>query len=482
MTTSAGSENIAIVIQAEDRASRKIKQVGDSLRKNLGGSVRSAALSMISFTSILSGVGLSITALIVVAKKFVGEIIKTNRAAALIGTQFRLMGFSVDRASSAVSRLRENLSRAALQGFATLDEETRKYIASLGDPGLKNLDDLTNMLSELADISKKQAFIDLAKFFAGDTEALKKYNLTVETAVELDRELRRGFQDMLDNQTALERFWRALKNAASQAMRSMVDDVNDAFGDRGIVGIVRGSLNIIGVAFGSAGLGDRMAEQMTAVMNAIKNFDLGTVVAKGREIGQRLVLAFWSGVVRNFNLVKSAIETALDMSIAALIPTLLEQGKRMAIWIWSGFKSLLGGALNLGRVIMGALRLPNLFQQGVGLARGLAQGMLNGLRSNLQTVATFLVNRTNDLIGRINRAIPRRFELPRVGRITIPRAPQMGGGQFQRHQQGAGPLQFVPNGFSQPISIQMNGREVARVVAEVLDGQLRIRQPGLMIT
>ena len=38
---------------------------------------------MISFTAILSGVGLSITALIGVAKKFVGDIIKTNRAAAL---------------------------------------------------------------------------------------------------------------------------------------------------------------------------------------------------------------------------------------------------------------------------------------------------------------------------------------------------------------------------------------------------------------
>ena len=36
MTTAGGGEHIAIVIAAEDRASRKIKQVGDSLRKNLG--------------------------------------------------------------------------------------------------------------------------------------------------------------------------------------------------------------------------------------------------------------------------------------------------------------------------------------------------------------------------------------------------------------------------------------------------------------
>ena len=32
-----------------------------------------------------------------------------------------------------------------------------------------------------------------------------------------------------------------------------------------------------------------------------------------------------------------------------------------------------------------------------------------------------------------------------------------------------------------PLSIQMNGREVARAVVEVLDGQMRVRQPRLGI-
>ena len=211
MTTAAGGENIAIVIVAEDRATRKIKQVGDSLRKNLGSSVRSAALSMISFTAILSGVGVSVTALLVIAKKFVGEIQKTNRAAALLGLQFRQMGFDADRASSAVGSLRDNLSRTAVQAAAGADRELKLFLATLTEVSLVDLDKMAEQMHRAFGKDQEKSFIAVAE---AANKFMKPLNDLLGTDFKDFKEAQVGVQERFENwlamRTALERMWGAV--------------------------------------------------------------------------------------------------------------------------------------------------------------------------------------------------------------------------------------------------------------------------------
>ena len=422
MTTAGGGENIAIVIAAEDRASRKIKQVGDSLRKNLGTSIRSAALSMISFTAILSGVGLSITALIGVAKKFVGDIIKTNRAAAVLGLRFRQMGFDAERASSAVSNLRDNLSRGMVQSLRELSDEALALFESFSPESIKDIEKYVKILANAWKVDQKQALKDYMELQMGNTEALRQYGLAGLPVIEVNKELDRVQQDILDNQTPLEKMWIALKTAASAAMHEMLADVNDVFGDNGIVGIIRGALNLIGAGFGKARLGDRMVEEVTKMVNAVKKFDLGAIVEWAENLAKSIIGGIGSFLTASVDKVTGFVQTLIGLALnigswlkekgqavagwivdglkwlsgtdavgkleswlklaIALATTigswLKERGEAVAGSLLDGIKGLIGKGLNVARWISEALHLPDLFQRGVDLARGLAQGLLNG--------------------------------------------------------------------------------------------------------
>ena len=102
----------------------------------------------------------------------------------------------------------------------------------------------------------------------------------------------------------------------------------------------------------------------------------------------------------------------------------------------------------------------------------------------LQEAIDFAIDRVNDLIDILNKVNP-TTDIGRVGDVTVPNAPDLsrmrvfgGGAQGRNRRDGSGGSSTAP----QPLIIQVNGREFARATMEVLDGQIRVRQPGVMIT
>ena len=501
MTTAAGSGGqVGIVIEAVDRATRVIRNVSQSLRRQLGSAARSAMFSMLSFTSVLGAAGLSIYALTRRLTDLFKDIQATNRAAALLGTQFRLAGFSIDRADAAVARLRENLSRTALQALPGLDQASREFLAGLGPESLRELDAYAVKLSEITGVERQAAFKALVELVQGNRTEMEKLGIAAgdyETAL---REIDQAHQDLLKNETALETLWRNIKNNFSRVVDDMVEDANRLLGDEGWAGVAESIGNILGGITGAPNLGTMMREDIEKARLFLEEFSWEEWQETGKRIATQMAIGFliWLLGEDAVKIIQLAWHGNWNAVWEKLKPESETWGRDLATAIRDGLiKFILGDtfgkwvidALNSEGGLMGKLK--GLWPEGGNWGKNLGIAIINGLIGAIEWGINRAVGKINEWIQRVedvlNRIPGMNFNLGRVGGIAIPRmslepdtGPELG--------PGGHPLLGLSSNRGQgmnaqaPLSIQMSGREVARVVVEVMNGELRIRQPGLGIT
>lgn len=497
MTTAGGNQHIGITIEAQDRASRTIQNVGQSLRKNLGSSVKSAGLSMLSFTSILSAVGLSITGLIVLTKNWIGSIRDSNRSLAIMQTRLELSGFSADRTAAAVERLRNNLSRATTAALPGFTKATQDFILSLGGPALKQLDELGKKTVEAFGGTQKQAIEAISQALQGNFDALNKLTgLNLKHIDEVVPALEKAHKNWLESLTPVDEVIRTLKKNWGETMAFILEQANKVLG-RDLPGVLEGIGNIIGTFFQLPNLGTDLRKSIEEGIKFVKDNLFGgdegneDMQGIGRSIGLEMVLGLlkWFIGDQATELVRLAWLgnwEAMKEELSKIVPG---WGGEVGTWIRDGLiKFIVGDTFGqkiidalesesgLAGTIRGWAERAGILGQGIG--RGIGNGIITALESAINLATGFINDWISETVAKINSipGVP-NFRAPQIERVSIPRltAPVT----LTPHRQGAGPIPFGAVG--QPLTINMNGRQVATAIIEVLNGEIRVRQPGLGI-
>ena len=117
----------------------------------------------------------------------------------------------------------------------------------MSDVSQVKLDEMAEQMHRAFGPDQEKAFLAAADAARGLMDPLNDMLGTDYTDfIEAQKGVQERFKDWEKSRTPLERMWSAIKTAASTAMHEMLADVNDVFGDNGIVGIIRGALNLIG--------------------------------------------------------------------------------------------------------------------------------------------------------------------------------------------------------------------------------------------
>lgn len=513
MTTAASGGQVSIVIEAVDRASRVIRNVSTSLRRQLASSVRSAAFSMLSFTTILSAAGIGIYQLVGGIRDLIGDIQATNRAAGLLSTQFRLAGFSADRAAASVGVLRENLSRTSLQALPGMDQALRQFLQSLTPSSVKEIETLAEHL-RTAGISGDTFSIALeaaAGNYGPLEEALGIGKGTIDDWTEALEAGSLAAQEVERNMTPLEKLAREVSDRWSDAWSGMADAFNDAFGGnltRRLIDNLRQSwdqtMKETEMIFGTS-----LIEAIQGAIRFVSDFFSGGEVEAGTgnvsdSPFSRMGKTFASQIVMG-------LVTWLIGEDAVKVLQLAWQGQWGEIWkklekivtgwgedigrtirdglikfiLGERFGQLIVNALDSEGGLMGALK--SLWPSGENWGQRLGAAIGNGLIGAIETTINHVSDMINDWIERVEsvlNAIPGvSVTLGRVGGIHIPRisiAPETRGQNLQppipgQHLNSSGPNQIV-------IPVMVGGRQLDTIVVDVLNRSVRKYQPGLGIT
>ena len=464
------TQNVTIVVEAQDRASRRIKQVSQSLRKDLGSSIRSAGLSMLSFTAILSGVGLSITALVVKLRSFISNIMQTRRAVGVLTFQLQQSGFSADSVNRSIDRLRNNLSRLALQALSRVDAALRSMFFQLTPVSQKRLNDLADALAEFAGVAKDEAFEAALEAKAGNMEALNK----------LVPEVSDGFRDLGH---AIGFF--ADQSALAVAQRTPFEN---------FMGFLTQTF-VTGVIDMFAQFGRDFASAFNAIAFALESDGAitGNAIRLGQFLGTNIkdgVLGFFSDP-KNIALLGLSMLVAIGTGVLGQVAEFLKWGVRIGEWIWAGLKTF------WGEVVPGALSqtLKDSIRGGIlpvmdwieSRGRQIGLRIWEGLKSikdllidvgksipewiwqGIQASASAFWSRLNSFIDRIRSALS---FIPGIS------APSGGPASFSGGI-GSSPTSNRPRINSQPLVVQLGEKTFARAVVESVDGSMRLKAPGL---
>jgi len=503
----AQADDVTLVVEARDNgASRTITNISQRLKNELGGSVRSAALSMVSLTSLLSVVGVSLTGVIVLTKKWFEGLQETNRAVTSITRELRGMGFSVERANARVSELRNNLNRVTIQALPGLTGGFAEFNA-LMPISQKSIETAAEKLAELVSIDYDTAFGVLNQALKGNVKPLNDLGFAAADLAEGIEAIDESFRVLERNKTPLERFGRFVSNAWSDSMQSMIDDTNKLLGDDGIVGIFEG----LGNTLLGLGLGTKLRNAITDAINSVVAFfsgggqDTNDIDGQGAETESgfgKLGRIFGSQIVGGLfrwllgdtavALITAAWNGNWDLVFATLKDEAPEWGEQLGTAVRDGyiafvlgplFGPLLIDALNSEGGIKGALERLGPKARDWGHDLGVMIG--NGLISAIEAAINLAVGNINDWISSVESILNQipgvNFNFGRVGGIEIPRlAPRVPPEDIAPPILPPG-LQSL-NGMQAPLILQVNGREFARATISVMDGQMRVTQPGLGIS
>ena len=507
------TERTTMVMEADDRASAKVEQLGQRLKATFGAQLKSAAISLISFTSILSVMGLSIFSLIDKLKTTFEDIQKTNRAAALLGIQFRLAGFSADRAASAVGSLRENLSRTSLQALPGLDQALQQFLMGLGPASLRELETFAEKLSDISGVPQQEAFQALAEAAAGNMEPLEKMGIFAGDYAEALKEIELGHKDWVDSLTPVESAIRKLKVAWDETW----------------VAIQNSPVAEAGVALATNFLNALQLQLEKGFVAMLLTFNPGELIAKAMILSiagidwSRIVKSFQDGLTRFFfgevesgtgNRSESGLSRLMKMFVALIIggfsteltseesvkgvrlaweinwalvweklkKIVPDWGKDIGIAIRDGltkfllgrfFGSLVVDALDSEEGLKGKLEKlwANAKNWGKGIGVAIGNGLIGALEGAINWAVRFVQRWINNVVSRLNSIPGVSISAPSIPGISIPRLDLQPPIPGQR--QGSGQTTSVP------IIIQVGDREVRRVVMDVLNGEVRVRTPGL---
>lgn len=460
--TAAGSQNhIAIVISAEDRASKKVQTLAQSLRRNLGASLRSAALSMISFTAVLSAVGLSITGVAMMVKNWIGEVRDSNRAMAIMQTRLELSGHSADRAAAAIERYRNNLSRTAQAALPGLSAAVADFVASLGQGGLKDLIGQGEILAKMfgVDLTTAVEALGQAYKFGNFAEFNKITGLQIQSLEELERAVALMAKNYEASLTPLEKMWMSFTGALGKMGDALITFVNEKM--------------------------QLLIDVFSPLLAAWQEKDWVEFAFVGARIAQAIFLGLMQWVLGD-----EAIKFIQSMFQLNLMGVLKGIGKFLA-WVGTSIANMIANAILafvlgpfvilFGDTIKEALGtflgnvLPKFFQGGYEMAKNLAQGLVDGLKRFLQQAADTAINWVNEIIAKLNQAP--FVNIPKVGGISLGPAPVFSNDRVPT----ATPQPTSGLMANQTITIPVNigNRKIETIILEVLNGQVRVREPGL---
>ena len=471
MTTTGGSSHIGIVIEAQDKVSGPVNKIGQSLRKNLGTSLKSAGLSMLSFTSLLGGIGLSLTALIVVFRKWVSEVRNANRSIAVMATRLEVAGFSADRTAAAMERLRSNLSRTAIAALPGLTEAAADFILSLGGPALKDFTDQARILSQVYGVDMKKAMEVLAQAYQGNfTEFNKITRAQITSAEEVLPLLTKAYKNFTNELTMGERVWRVF----GQIMRNLFVDKNQViewalvFGDAG---------DVIGAFFDTLfGRNDKKDDEAIQRINdAAKSWALGLLKSFAEFLlGEEAVKIIQEALQGNWAAAWKILREDVLGWGELTWSTALEGAAK---WLKDNLFSWVQDNLiePLGRII--EAKKSQFMDMGRSIATHLGNGIMDFLQGVLDSVAAQITSWIASVVSQLNRlpfvnVTAPTITGPRLPRFTAP-VPTPPGSIHGGNVLGPDP--------PQALIVNLNGREVGRAMLEVLDGQLRTREPGLSL-
>lgn len=508
MVTSAGGADTTIVIEAQDRASATIKKVGNSLKSSLGTQLRSTTLSMISFTAILSAVGLSISGLVQMFRKWTEELKKTNAASARFNVQLRLTGLSADEAAKRVGDLIDNVGRLAVQTLPTLDEALRNTFLTLTPEAQQRITALAEEFAKMRDIPFDQVFEALLEGLAGNLQPLHDLGLEGETFNEILRNMQDEINAFEEGKDPFTKFVDFVKGAGSNIKDSFLEAFNTVFGSDGtlveklialpdlLMPISRGLANSFIEAFNLQGLGARILESIAGENESL--LAAGKTMALSVLLG---MLDFFIGET-GVEIVKLAIQGEWKLALEKLKEKVLPE-----IGIGIG-KAILGGLLfwlpqNWRKPIVDFFfgfvprfiteTVPKFFSAGWELAKAMAQGFIDSVHANVQRAINFLIDLANKAIEKINRLIPPGIKkIDTIGSVNLGQAPQLFKADLDqlpgllppvnRGELGA-PLPGDPGRLPAPINLTVKIGEttVDRIVVDSLGRNLRTRAPGTQL-
>lgn len=498
----SSEQTATIVIEARDRATRTIQRVSKSLSKDLGSSVRSAGLSMLSFTAILSGVGVSLTAFIIKMREWVRNIGTARRAVALLSLQLQSTGFSADAANRAVEGLRNNISRLALSALVKADDALRQWLLSFSPASQKRIDDFAENLAKLTGITKDQAFLAALEASAGNFADLERIlgvaTGTYTTFAEAEEAVVQGMKDIAAMQTPLERVAVFLKdvlfdlfvgtfidsgqlfakafNAAVEkvlnpqaAFAHMKEKWIEFFDD--VVGAVFQAnrilqlLNDWTVDVGLAVLGSwdlfwaergvRFALKIvSALWDGVSKL-VGALAARGTKIAQHV----WGGISTFFTdkvprFFTNTVKNAIMQSLGTLLPWMEERGLVLGFRVLAGLMGIKDGVVDMGKDI----------------PRWIWRGM--------DSMRSWLWGRVTDFIDSIREAMESALGINSPSKVMVGIGKNMAEGLAMGLRGGMGGSGRI----SQPLVVQIGNSTFARAVIEVVDGKMTLKEPGLGLT
>ena len=494
MTT--GANEVAIVVSAQDRATRTLQRISRSLQQDLGRQLRRTMLQMISFGGVAGALGFSVAALGQRVQKSIRDMMETRRAVALLGLQLRQAGFSSDAASKAIQGLRNNVSRLTVQALPGVDAALRQFFITLSPASRALIDEMTDALVKLAGFDRDKALAIALEAAAGNMEPFNKELLGGKTGAtdfaEALRLLREGLVELDKQKTVGERIGESIRNAfTTLASIDLGGRILDQWGPAIVSAmdqLVLMANRALATAFiagwevflsGAEATGRFIQSVIGWVFNGLAALP-EWLKAQGTWLAQTI----WGGISTFFTqtlpgfftaTVKGAIQTAWD----ALPEWMQERGKDLGRWVGQGFTAtktwLVERAMEIGGWFVEAWNsLVDTFQ---GLGKSIVQGIWAGMNSMRQ----WIWDRVREFIDSVRRAMEGALGIGSPSKVTMEMGRSMAQGLVMGMQSGIRQTGIARH-ITQPLELQFGGRTFARAILEVVDDSLRIREPGLGLT
>ena len=494
MTT--GANEVAIVVSAQDRATRTLQRIGRSLQQDLGRQLRRTMLQMISFGGVAGALGFSVAALGQRIQKSIRDMMETRRAVALLGLQLRQAGFSSDAASKAIQGLRNNVSRLTVQALPGVDAALRQFFITLSPASRALIEEMTDALVTLAGFDRDKALAIALEAATGNMEPFNEALLGGKTGAkdfsEALRLLRERLIELDKEKTVGERIGESIRKAfSSLASIDLGRRIIDQWGPQVIAAMAQLALMAIAalaaslIAGWEAFLGGAQANLRFIQSVILWVFNgLAALPEWLKAQGVWLAQTIWGGVSTFFTdtlpeLFTATVKGAVQTVWAALTDWMQERGKDLGRWIGQGFTIAGTWLIERAKEVISLFSAPWLasIKDFEGIGKAIVQGIWDGMNSLRQ----WIWERVREFIDSVRRAMEGALGIGSPSRVTMEMGKSMAQGLVMGMQSGIR-QGGVSRHITQPLELQIGGRSFGRAILEVVDDSLRLREPGLGLT
>lgn len=449
-----------MVVEAQDRASHVIKRVGDNIKGAFGSNLKSAIVSLVSFSAILGAVGVSVSTLVTKLRDLFKELQESNRAAAKLQIQMTLTGFSTARATAEVDRLRNALNRTTFAALPGLDAGLRELFTSLGPDSQERIGELAESLQFLG-AEPAEALNILGEAARGNYDPLNDFlGLTGKDRIQNWRDAEQAIEDfktaVIENMTPLERLKFAFVQNLKDDMSTLVDFVNNV-----------------------------LAGNFKVALQQFVDSDLFHLVGRSMSVGIVIgMLEFLLG-----DTTTTLLRLAFTGQWAKLWQQLKEDVKGWATslgtWFIDGLTNFILGLPFIGPFIQALLSIGKLVQDikadasnwGGLIAEFIVNGLIGFLESQVNRVVGYIQSWINRVVGALNAVPGVNIQAPTIPGLSIPRAsfvPE----QPEVTRGGSSSFRGGPP-IHNDVVVYVGNKQVDALVYDAMNRGIRARAPGL---